>query len=110
MSLVRNVITQLHLEGRAEEAPVRDSGSRVPDFDDVKVPLGRQGNTSDGFVVGLQELVCKAVDHAVHEDAVRLGSVYLLAPSAPFVVLRGVPEWTIAFPHEEEHAGIPGFR
>ena len=104
MSLVRNVITQLHAKTRAEEAPVGHRSRRVPDLDDVKVPLGRQGNTSDGFVVGLQELVCKAVDHAVYEDNMSFRSVYLLAPSTSFVVLRGVPEWTIAFPHEEEHA------
>lgn len=104
MRLVGDVIAQFHLQRWVEESTVGDSGRRIPDLDDVEVPLGRERDTRDGVVLALEELVCQAVDHTVDEDGVRLGGIYLLAPGTALVVLGGIPERTVSVAHKEEHA------
>lgn len=104
MSLVSDIIPKLHPEARTEEPAVRNGRGRVPDLDDVEVTLGGQGDASDRVVLALEELIGQAMDHAVHEDGVCLGGIHLLAPGTALVVLRRVPEGTVAITHKEEHA------
>ena len=107
MSLIRDVIPNLHLEGGREELAIADGCESVPDLDDVEVTLRREGNTHDHVVVCLEHGVGEAVDHTVDEDCVGLVCVDLLGPCAALVVLGGVPERTISFTHEEEHSRVP---
>ncbi len=104
MRLVGDVIAQLHLEAGTKELAVGDGGGRVPDLDDVEVPLGRDGHTRNHLVVCLQELVRHAVDHAVYKDRVGVGGVHLLGLGTALVVLGSIPQRSDALAHEEEHA------
>ena len=51
MSLVCDVVPQLHLEGRTEEFPVRNGRCVVPHLDDVVLSLRRQRDADNGFIV-----------------------------------------------------------
>ena len=104
MSLVGDIVSQLHPEARAEEPAIRNGCRRVPDLDDVEVTLGGESDAGDGLVVVLEEPVGEAVDHAVHEDGMRLRCIDLLRPGAALVILGGVPQGTVAVTHKEEHA------
>jgi len=69
-----------------------------------KCPLGDRVTPAMVSLLALEELVRKAVDHAVHEDVVGLGGVNLLRPRASLVVLGCVPEGAVPVAHKEEHA------
>lgn len=109
MCLIGDIIPQFHAEARAEEPAVRNGSGRVPDLDDVEVTLRGQGDTRDRIVLILQELVSQTVDHAVDEYGVRLGGIHLLAPGTALVILRRVPQRTVAIAHKEEHTRVPCF-
>ena len=104
MCLVRDVVTQFHLQGWREQLAITHSTEVVPDFDDVEVSFGRHSDSNDGFIVLFQECVGHSVNHAVDQYGMRVMSVYFLGPCAAFIVFRCVPEWTISIAHQEEHA------
>jgi hypothetical protein len=109
MSLVSDVVPNLHLEGRREELAIAYGSGCIPDLDDVKLTLRREGDAYDDVVVGLEHCVGEAVDHAVDKHCVGLVSVDLLGPCATLVVFGGVPQRTKPLAHQEEHARIPRF-
>ena len=110
MRLVGDVVSQLHLERRVEQPAIRDGRRVVPNLDNVEVTFGRESHSDDRVVILLQHLVRKAVNHAVHEDLVRLRGIHFLGPGATLVILGRVPQRTESITHQEEHSGVPGLR
>ena len=108
MGLVRNVITQLHLQARVEEPTIRDRRGRVPDLDNVEGALRRQGHTRHHVILSREKLPRDTVHHTIQEHAVCVLRVDLLAPGATPVILGGVPEGSNSLFHEEEHPRRPG--
>jgi len=108
MCLVGDIIPDLHLETCCvEELAVVYRRSEIPDFDDVKLTLGRQSDPRDTFILLGEHLLGEAVDHTVEEHVAGLGCINLLRPCATLVVLGGVPQRANSLAHQEEHPGIP---
>jgi hypothetical protein len=107
VGLVRDIITQPHLQGGAEQLAVRHRRGGVPDLDDVEVTLGGHGDPRDGLIVCLEEGLGHGVNHAVDEHGMRVVGVHLLGPCAALVVLGRVPQGTDTLAHQEEHARVP---
>ena len=72
MSLIHDIVTQLHLQCRAKQLAIGYRSRRVPDLDDVEVTLGGQGNADNRVIVALQHTVRQAVHHTIHKHGVGL--------------------------------------
>lgn len=73
----------------------------------MEVPLGTECHAGNALVVALEETVCHAMHHAIHEDRVRIHRIDLLGPGASLGVLGTIPHWQDPLSHEEEHARLP---
>lgn len=77
MGRLGHIICNPQPGGRRQLALVLVSGVRIPDLDNVKRSLGRQGKSLKRFLSLLKKTIRDTLDHGINKDCVGLRRINL---------------------------------